>query len=76
MKCNQCEHFKILFPPMGKYDSGQAKCGKYDLVVDFFSKQKLNRLTCIKEGDVNNGQIPSNHNNSPCGYSDYQNHAE
>lgn len=49
MKCRQCEHFKILFPPMGKYDNGQAKCEKYDLVVDFFGKQKLNNLTCIKE---------------------------
>ena len=56
MKCNQCEHFKILFPPMGKYDNGQAKCEKYDLVVDFFSKQKLNRLTCI-ESEVQNDII-------------------
>lgn len=55
MKCNQCEHFKILYPPMGKYDSGQAKCEKHDLVVDFFSKQKLNQLTCIKEGGARDG---------------------
>lgn len=51
MKCTECEYFKVLFPPMGKYDSGQAKCKKHDLVVDFFSKQKLNKLTCIEESE-------------------------
>lgn len=51
MKCTECEYFKVLFPPMGKYDSGQAKCSKYGLVVDFFGKQKLNKLTCIEESE-------------------------
>ena len=50
MNCINCEHFKVLYPPMGKYDSGMAKCKKYDLVVDFFSKQKLGELTCVKGG--------------------------
>ena len=50
MKCNECEHFKILYPPLeDNYDSGLAKCEKYDLVVDWFSKQKLNKLVCVKE---------------------------
>lgn len=48
-KCMNCEHFKILYPPMEHYDSGMAKCNKHDLVVDYFSKQKLNKLTCIDE---------------------------
>lgn len=51
MKCIQYEHFKILYPPMGKYDNGRAKCKKHDLVVDFFSKQKLNKLTCIEDSE-------------------------
>lgn len=51
MNCIECENFKILCQPMGKYDSGQAKCKKHDLVVDFFSKQKLNKLTCIEESE-------------------------
>lgn len=48
-KCSECEHFKILYPPMGMYDSGMAKCEKHDLVTDYFSKQKLNNLTCVEE---------------------------
>ena len=51
MKCTECEYFKVLFQPMGKYDSGQAKCEKHDLVVDFFSRQKLGKLTCIEESE-------------------------
>ena len=49
MCCIECEYFKILYPPMGKYDNGRAECKKYDLVVDFFSKQKLNKLTCVED---------------------------
>ena len=48
-KCSECEHFEIQYPPMGFYDSGMAKCKKHDLVVDYFSKQKLNKLTCVEE---------------------------
>lgn len=54
-KCINCEHFKVLYPPMGNYDNGQAKCEKHDLVVDYFSKQKLNRLTCVEEGSEIDG---------------------
>lgn len=25
MNCIECEHFKILYPPMGHYDSGKGK---------------------------------------------------
>ena len=38
-KCMDCENFKILYPPMGHYDSGMAKCNKHDLVVDFFANR-------------------------------------
>lgn len=48
-KCSECEYFEIQYPPMGNYDSGMAKCKKHDLVVDYFSKQKLNKLTCVEE---------------------------
>ena len=48
-KCSECEHFEIQYPPMGFYDSGMAKCEKHDLVVDYFGKQKLNKLTCVEE---------------------------
>lgn len=49
MKCSEYKHFKVLYPPLDQYDSGMAKCKKYDLVVDWFSKQKLNKLVCVKE---------------------------
>lgn len=49
-KCIECEHFKIISLPMGKYDCGQAICKKHDLITDYFSKQKLNNLTCIDDG--------------------------
>ena len=50
MKCSECEYFKILHKPFG-YECGSAKCKKYDLVVDFISKQKLDKLTCVKENE-------------------------
>ena len=49
MNCIECEYFKILYPPMGHYDSGMAKCEKHDLIVDYISKQKLKKLTCVEE---------------------------
>lgn len=51
MKCIQCKYFKIICQPLGKYECGIARCEKHDLVVDWFSKQKLNKLVCKeKEG--------------------------
>ena len=49
MNCIECEHFKILYPPMGHYDSGMAKCEKHDLIVEYISKQKLKKLICVEE---------------------------
>lgn len=60
MKCIECEHFQIVCQPMGKYDAGMAKCKKHDLVVDFMSKQKLNKLVCIEQTGFNGsfGGVP------------------
>lgn len=49
MKCKKCKHFKVVYQPMMPYDSGLAKCEKHDLVCDFTSERKLNRLTCVEE---------------------------
>ena len=53
MKCVDCTHFRILYDPIGKatdiWDFGRAKCKKYDLIVDFASKRKLNKLECWEE---------------------------
>lgn len=48
-KCIDCEHFKIDFPPIKNFDSGQARCEKYDLVVDYMSKRTLNNLECVED---------------------------
>ena len=61
---------------MGNYDSGMAKCKKHDLVVDYFSKQKLNKLTCVEEEGGMNGQIFSHYNNSVSHHSNYQSDTE
>lgn len=51
MKCKECEFFKITSQPMMPYDSGHALCKKYNLVCDFNSQRKINRLICVKESD-------------------------
>ena len=53
-KCKDCEHFHIICQPMEHYEAGQAECRKYNLITDFFSTQKINRLTCIEEGSEQN----------------------
>lgn len=50
-RCKECEYFKVLYPPMGHYEVGRAVCKKHNLTVDYFSKQKLGKLTCIEEGE-------------------------
>ena len=53
MKCRDCEHFKVLYEPMrtgmGYTELGQAHCDKHDMVVDFMSYGKLNKLECVEE---------------------------
>ena len=53
MRCTECPHFRIAYNPIrcnGELlDTGLAKCEKNDLVVDFLSERKLNRLTCVDE---------------------------
>lgn len=53
-KCKDCEHFKLICPPMGKYDAGQVECKKHNLIADYVSTQKINNLTCIEEGSEEN----------------------
>ena len=57
MRCVDCEHFKIMCDPIrgnikgvpGFWDFGHAKCMKHNLVVDFASRKKLNKLQCVEE---------------------------
>lgn len=57
-KCKDCEYFHIIDRPQiigGEcWDWGRVECQKYNLISDYFSKQKLNRLTCVegKDGEV------------------------
>lgn len=46
--CKDCEHFKITEEPDG-WNWGRAVCQKHDLVVDFRSRRKINRLTCVED---------------------------
>lgn len=53
-RCVGCESFRILYEPIkdpqgGCWDSGLARCDKHDLVCDFTSARKLNRLVCVEE---------------------------
>lgn len=56
IKCMECPYFEIEMEPLRSangicWDTGQAVCKKYDLVVDFYNHGKLKRLTCIEEGN-------------------------
>lgn len=51
-KCKDCEHFHIDYEPLpDHYDTGRASCKKHNLVTDFYSRRKLNKLECVEEGD-------------------------
>lgn len=56
MKCKDCHHFKIICNPIKHgteiWDFGRAKCEKYDLIVDFANKRKLNKLECLEKSSV------------------------
>lgn len=51
MKCVECPYFKIAYEPIkadrGYWDLGRAECKKHDLITDFASRNKLNRLECV-----------------------------
>ena len=53
MKCRDCKDFSIRYQPLkvGRdcYGCGLAKCKRYNLVFDFTSTQRLNRLTCVED---------------------------
>ena len=49
-KCVNCQHFRVLYEPIGKgselWELGRATCDKHTLFVDFSSRRQLNKLTC------------------------------
>jgi hypothetical protein len=54
MKCLDCVHFRIRQEPIRSgggipLDFGMAECDKYNLVVDFASHRKLNKLECVDD---------------------------
>lgn len=53
MLCKDCEHFRIRYEPLkvGKdiWDFGMAQCDKYQMVVEFASRRKINKLKCIDD---------------------------
>ncbi len=55
MKCVDCEHFKIKYEPYKSggvcWDFGMAECDKHNLVVDFASHRKLNKLECVESNE-------------------------
>ena len=60
VRCTECPHFRIAQRPIHSngdiVDTGLARCKKYDLVVDFFSERKLNKLVCVDEMEKKNGR--------------------
>ena len=51
--CKDCQYFKISYEPQrigGQLvDFGQARCDKYNLVTDFVTHKKFEKLTCQYE---------------------------
>ena len=51
--CKDCENFRIVTEPYRSggelWDLGQARCEKHDLICEFSSHRKLNRLVCVEE---------------------------
>lgn len=50
--CKDCKDFRIVAEPIKAdgciWDLGQAKCEKYNMVVDFTDHRKLNKLECVR----------------------------
>ena len=50
--CKDCPSFKIIMNPVrvgGELmELGQARCEKYDMIVDFADHRKLNKLECVR----------------------------
>lgn len=54
MKCKDCYHFHIRQEPLRDaggipWDLGLAECDLHNLVVDFSSHRKLNKLECVED---------------------------
>lgn len=54
-KCKDCEYFHIMYEPYKcsgiLWDWGKVKCIKHNRVVDYASKQKIDRLECVEKTD-------------------------
>ena len=48
--CKDCPHFHIRLEYKNEYEWGLAECDKYNLVTDFRSKKKFEKLKCVEEG--------------------------
>ena len=53
--CNDCQYFKIIINPVRAdgelFELGQARCEKYNMVVDYTNNRKLNNLECVRYGE-------------------------
>jgi hypothetical protein len=62
MKCKDCPYFAITQDPIrttgNLWDLGLAKCKKYNLVVDWANKSKLNALECVERSNNVYSDIP------------------
>ena len=54
--CKDCPYFKIIINPVRAdgelFELGQARCEKYNMLVDFADHRKLNKLECVKRGQI------------------------
>lgn len=57
MLCKDCKHFKIDYEPYkigGQLvDWGRASCKKHNLVTDFRSHNKFEKLFCVEKEEEN-----------------------
>lgn len=67
-KCAECSHFLIWYEAMMPWDTGKAVCDKHNLVVDFVSRQQINKLECIDGNrvDIHGTQVQPQLDWCPC----------
>lgn len=57
MRCKDCPHFHIRYEPYKSggviWDMGLAECKKTNMVVDFASHKKLDKLECVEKETAN-----------------------
>lgn len=58
MKCADCEHLKVVYPPIrgpfGCIELGRARCMKHDLIADFTNMTKFRKMDCQGESEGEN----------------------